>query len=45
MRSERGLADAVGADQTNALAGLQLEADVLEERAFVKTAGETGTAQ
>ena len=42
---QRRLADAVGPDQADALAGVQLEADVLKQRAFVEAAGEAGTAQ
>src|SRR5262249_45669239 len=40
-----GLADAVGPDEADAFAGLQFEADVLEQRTFVETAGETGTTK
>ena len=36
---QRGLADAVGADEADALAGVQLEADVLEQRPCVEAAG------
>src|SRR5947209_3058881 len=40
-----GLAHAVGPDQADALAGVELEADVLKQRPFVKPAGQAGTAQ
>src|SRR5260370_1103314 len=42
---QSGLAGAVGADQADALAGMDLEADVLEQRSLVETAGEAETAQ
>ena len=42
---QRGLAGAVGADQADALAGVQLEADVLEQRPLVEAARQAGTAQ
>ena len=42
---QRGLADAVGADQADALAGVQLEADVLEQRPRVEAARQAGAAQ
>ena len=37
---QRRLADAVGADQADALAGVQLEAEVLEQRVGVEAAAE-----
>ena len=39
---QRGLADAVGTDQADALAGVQLEADVLEQRALRQSRGPGG---
>ena len=42
---QRGLADAVGADEADALAGVQLEADVLEQRPFVEAARQAGATQ
>ncbi len=42
---QRRLADAVGPDEADALAGLQFEADVGEQGPFVETPREAGTAQ
>ena len=42
---QRGLAGAVGADEADALAGVQLEADVLEQRPFVEAARQAGATQ
>ena len=42
---ERGLADAVGPDEADALAGVQLEAEVLEQRPRVEAARQLGATQ
>ena len=38
-------ADAIGTDQSDPVAGIQLKAQALEERSFIKPATEAGTAQ
>src|SRR5579884_2020056 len=40
-----GLAGAIGADQAGTLPGVELEAEILEQRAFIEAASQTGTAQ
>jgi hypothetical protein len=42
---ERRLARAIGADEADALAGLQLETDFAKERVGVKGAGKVGAAE